>query len=91
MRNLIGAAAEIAALGYQEDADTDATLSKAEDLLFDIRASRGSREFVSIREVLDQYMEDTATAAGPLERGTAPIQTGFVDFDKLLGGCRGLI
>ncbi len=86
MRNLIGAAAEIAALGYQEDADTDATLSKAEDLLLDIRASRESRGFVSIREVLDQYMEDTATVAGPLERGRAPIQTGFVDFDKLLGG-----
>ena len=86
MRNLIGAATEIAALGYEEDADTDGTLSKAEDLLFGIRAGRETRGFVSIRTVLDKYMEDTATAATPLERGTAPIQTGFVDIDTLLGG-----
>ena len=86
MRNLIGAATEIAALGYEEDADTDGTLSKAEDLLFGIRAGRETRGFVSIRTVLDKYMEDTATVATPLERGTAPIQTGYVDIDTLLGG-----
>ena len=86
MRNLIGAATEIAALGYEEDANTDATLSKAEDLLLGIRAGRETRGFVSIREVLDKYMEDTATEAGPLERGTAPIQTGYIDIDTLLGG-----
>ena len=86
MRNLIGAATEIASLGYQEDADTDATLSRAEDILFGIRSSRDARGFVSIRQVLDQYMEDTAADASQLERGTAPIQTGFLDMDKLLGG-----
>ena len=62
------------------------TLTQAEDLLFRIRTGQEVRDFVAIREVLDQYMEDTATVAGPLDRGTAPIQTGFVDFDKLLGG-----
>ena len=86
MRNLIEAATDIATLGYQEDADTDGTLSKAEDLLFSVRAGRETRGFVSIRQVLDKYMEDTATIAGPLESGTAPIQTGYVDLDRLLGG-----
>lgn len=86
MRNLIGAATEIASLGYQEDADTDATLSRAEDILFGIRSSRDARGFVSIRQVLDQYMEDTAAEASLLERGTGPIQTGFLDMDNLLGG-----
>jgi replicative DNA helicase len=86
MRNLIGAATEIASLGYQEDVDTDATLSRAEDILFGIRSSRDTRGFVSIRQVLDQYMEDTAAETSQLERGTGPIQTGFLDMDKLLGG-----
>ena len=86
MRNLIGAATEIAALGYEQDADTDAILRRAEDLLFGIRTGREVRGFVSIREILDKYMEDTAVVAAPLERGTAPIQTGFADIDTLLGG-----
>ena len=86
MRNLIEVATDIATLGYQEDADTDGTLSKAEDLLFSVREGRETRGFVSIRQVLDKYMEDTATITGPLERGTAPIQTGYVDLDRLLGG-----
>ncbi|MCZ6614713.1 MAG: replicative DNA helicase, partial [Chloroflexi bacterium] len=86
MRNLIEAATDIAALGYQEDADTDGTLSKAEDLLFNLRAGRETRGFVSVRQVLDKYMEDTASITGPLERGTAPVQTGYVDLDRLLGG-----
>ena len=86
MRNLIEAATDIAALGYQEDADTDGTLSEAEDLLFKVRAGRETRGFVSIRQVLDKYLEDTASITGPLERGTAPIQTGYVDLDQLLGG-----
>ena len=86
MRNLIEAATDIAALGYQEDADTDGTLSKAEDLLFNIRAGRETRGFVSVRQVLDKYMEDTASITGLLERGSAPVQTGYVDLDRLLGG-----
>jgi len=86
MRNLIEAATDIAALGYQGDADTDNTLSKAEDLLFSVRDGRETRGFVSIRQVLDSYMEDMASVAGPLERSSAPIQTGYPDLDDLLGG-----
>ena len=31
-------------------------------------------------------MEESATMQGPLERGVAPIPTGFLDLDRLLGG-----
>ena len=34
MRNLISAATEIAALGYEQDSDVDAALGQAEELLF---------------------------------------------------------
>jgi replicative DNA helicase len=86
MRNLIGAATDIAALGYEQDADLDGTLRQAEDLLFRVRARRESRDFVPLRDVLDKYLEDTASIQNPLEQGLASIQTGFVDLDKLLGG-----
>jgi replicative DNA helicase len=42
------------------------------------------RDFVPIREVLDKYLEDSASI--PLERGVAPVPSGFLDLDRLLGG-----
>ena len=86
MRNLIRAATDIAALGYEQDADVDATLGQAENLLFRIRSHQGTRDFVQLREVLDQYMEDSAAIQTPLERGAGPVPTGFSDLDQLLGG-----
>ena len=86
MRNLIRAATDIAALGYEQDADVDATLSQAEDLLFRIRSRQGTRDFVQLREVLDQYLEDSAAIQTPAERGVGPVPTGFPDLDQLLGG-----
>jgi replicative DNA helicase len=86
MRNLISAATEIATLGYQDDADIDATLTSAEDLLYRVRSRRESRDFVQLREVLDNYMEASATAETSLEQGAGPIPTGFTDLDRILGG-----
>lgn len=86
MRNLIGAATQIAALGYEQDADVEAALRQAEDLLFRIRSRRQTRDFVPLREVLDQYLEDSAAFQTPTERGVGPIPTGFADMDQLLGG-----
>ena len=85
MRQLIAAAGDIAAIGYEGDADTESALSRAEDLLFGVRTGRGTRDFVHIREVLDQYMEETATLDVAQDRHLAPIPTGFSDLDKLLG------
>ena len=87
MRRLILAASNIADIGYEGAADVDAALSKAEEILFRVRSGPGDRDFLHIRDVLDKYMEDSATIqAGPLGQGMAFIPTGFVDLDKLLGG-----
>ena len=87
MRDLIRAAGEISSIGYEGGPDVEGALSRAEDILFRIRTGQGRRDFVHIREVLDQYLEDAAAAqAGPLERGTGPIPSGFTDLDQLLGG-----
>ena len=85
MRQLISAAGDIATIGYEADADVDGALGRAEDLLFHVRSGRGTRDFVHIREVLDGYMEGTASL--DLDRGLdlAPIPTGFSKLDELLG------
>ena len=86
MRRLIRTADEIAAIGYEGDADADSALSKAEDLLYRVRTTRTTRDFMHIREVLDQYMEDAASAQAGGDIHLSPISTGFPDLDKLLGG-----
>ena len=86
MRNLIRASTDIAALGYEQDADVDATLSQAEDLLFRIRSRGEARGFVELRHSLDQYMESSAAIQTPFARGAGPVPTGFVDLERLLGG-----
>ncbi|MSQ41246.1 MAG: replicative DNA helicase [Dehalococcoidia bacterium] len=87
MRGLIQAAGEIAAIGYEGRPDPEAALTDAEKILFRLHSAQGKGGFVPLREVLDQYLEDTANAqTTPLERRSAPILTGFADLDELLGG-----
>ena len=86
MRNLIHAATEIAALGYEQDPDVDTTLGQAEDLLFRIRSRGENRDFVPLRDVLDKYLEDTAIAQTTLDGKASAVPTGYVDLDKILGG-----
>ncbi len=74
-------------MGTRGGADVEAALVRAEDLLFRLRSGQGHRDFVPLREVLDQYLEDAAAAqTAPLELRSAPIPTGFTDLDQLLGG-----
>ena len=85
MRRLITAAGDIAAIGYSGDSDVEAALGKAEDLLFRVHRDRGTRDFVHLREILDTYMENTATVDLARDLHLAPVPTGFSDLDKLLG------
>ena len=85
MRQLIAAAGEIASIGYEGSTDTESTLRKAEELLFRVRTGRGTRDFIHLREVLDTYMEETASLDLMGDRRLVPIPTGFADLDKLLG------
>ena len=86
MRNLIEAAAQISAIGYDGPDDVESSLTRAEEVLFRVRTEQPTRDFVSIREVLDQYLEERAAVAEPLGRTGAPILTGFDSMDELLGG-----
>ena len=86
MRRLILAAGDIAALGYADSADTEAAMAQAEELLTRVRGTHVVRDFVSLHDVLDEYMEQMGTIGGVMDRATAPIPSGFPDLDRALGG-----
>lgn len=86
MRNLIGAAGQIARIGYEAGPDPDAALGKAEDILFQLRRGRITRDFVRLHEVLDKYMEEGGAGSRERPEHLQHIPTGFVALDELLGG-----
>ena len=86
MRRLIQTAGEIATIGYENSADVDSAMAQAEDLLFRIRTGQGVRDFVAIREVLDKYLEDSASISGGLDTGMAAVATSYPAIDQLLMG-----
>ncbi len=90
MRQMITAANKIAAIGYEAGPDVDSSLSKAEDVLFQLRRAQGPRDFIHIRQVLDSYFEETTPDMVTEERLDQPashyILTGFSGLDDLLGG-----
>ncbi len=85
MRQLIDVGGRIAGIGYDGAADSDEALTRAEDLLFRIRAGRGSGDFIHIRDVLDTYMEESAALHGPDVAHISPVPSGFMGIDNLLG------
>lgn len=85
MRRLINAAGQIAAIAYEAGPDVDAALSTAEDILFRLRYRLSTRDFVSIRQVLDQYFEESAPVRQKGEHIPHAL-TGFTALDDFLGG-----
>lgn len=86
MRRLIAAAGRIEALGYEASPDVEASLNKAEDILFQVRMKREPRDFVPIREALGQYFEEGGPSAAPKKGEIPHILTGFTALDDFLGG-----
>lgn len=84
MRRLIGAAAQIEAIGYDAGPDVEEALSRAENVLLKLRRGQRPRDFVPIRELLNRYFEEAEIR--PME-GDA-IYTGFRALDDTLGGLR---
>ena len=87
MRRLISAAIEIADIGYANDPDVDTALSAAEDTLFGIRQGSQNRDFVSLTESYEPFLEQASPLDqldGELDR--APIVTGYRRLDEILVG-----
>jgi len=86
MRRLIAAAGQISAIGYNAGPDVDESLSKAEDLLFQVRRGHDSREFSSIRDILSIYFDGSDTSVESTEKNEGHVLTGFSGIDSILGG-----
>jgi len=88
MRHLINAGSQIAAIGYEANPDVDASLSRAEDILFRLHRGQFTQDLVPIRQVLDKYFE---TAPSPATEEGYPesipyVLSGFTGLDEFLGG-----
>ena len=82
LRRLIVAGGDIAALGYQDASNPEDVLTQAEEILYGVTSAHAVRGFVSIREVLDDYLEESSN----VPQGDArPVSTGFTDLDNALG------
>jgi len=86
MRKLIMAGGRIAAIGYESGPDIDASLSQAEEALFQVRMRENSRDFVSIRDVLGKYFDQTGRTDDERTGGIPHVRTGYAGLDGLLGG-----
>ena len=83
-RQIIDASGEIAEIGLRGGSDADKALSRAENILFQVRTRRRSGDFLHVRDVLDDYMGSSAALA-PTSDGLSPVPTGFRHIDEQLG------
>jgi replicative DNA helicase len=85
LRNLIGAAGKIAAVGYEEANDAEAAIDRAEGILFEISQRRTVGGFESLATLLGQAydrLEYLHEHRGQL----LGIPSGLSQLDALLGG-----
>jgi len=87
MRRLINAAGQITTIGYEADTDVDASLNRAEEVLFRLRHGQSPRDLIHIRQVLDKYFETTTPVSEVAYAESLPyVRSGFNKLDEFLGG-----
>jgi replicative DNA helicase len=85
LRQLIGAAGQIAALAYEDTDDASEVVDRAEQILFSISQRHIARDLVPIRDVVSAYY-DRVDYLFQHKGETIGVPTGFRQLDKLLGG-----
>jgi len=86
MRRLIRAADYISDIGFKAEPDVDASLDKAEDILYRLRHGQRQRDFVHIRQILDSYLETPVHEPSDLKEKLPFVPTDFTGLDEILGG-----
>ena len=85
LRRIIAAGTQIVNIGYNELLDVDEALDGAQRAIHDVAQNRGTRDFVSIAEVLESYFDKLDFIQQ--HRGeVVGVPTGFQDLDQLTGG-----
>ena len=84
-RRLIDAGAKIVGIGYQSDVEAADALDAAERTLFDVSQKRQTKDFQSIKDVLDRFFDQLEFLHE--HRGeVVGVPSGFSDLDQLTGG-----
>jgi replicative DNA helicase len=86
-RRMIQASAQITQIAYEGGPDLEGALARAETLLMALRSGERLRDFIHIRQLLEDYLEE-AGADAPGSPAISHIRTGFMDLDTLLGGLK---
>ena len=86
MRRLIQAASRISELGYGGTDNVDTTIRKAEDALFAVRGTTPTKDFVPLRDIYDEYLQEQASTIDEGIFTNMPVMTGYPDLDETLGG-----
>ncbi len=85
LRDLLRVSDSISSLVYENSLDLDATLDKAQSLIFNVAQQRIKTSYVHIKEVLTKTFERIETLYDRKEHITG-IPTGFTELDRLTSG-----
>ena len=85
LRNLIGAAGRIAGIGYDDSADLDASIDRAEQALFAVSQKRVASGFAPLNSLLHSAY-DRLDYLHQHRGEISGIRTGFADLDTLTTG-----
>src|SRR4051812_18851139 len=85
LRRLIGAASEIAELGYEVPDDVEAAVDRAESLIFEVAQRRVTDTIAPLHDLLGKSLDRLEALYGRAE-GITGIPTGYLDLDEQLSG-----
>ena len=85
LRDLIESSQDIHSLGHDEQEDIDVVLDKAEQRIFSIAQKSMSKNFVSVKDSLEEAFERIEKLSKH-QGDTRGIPTGFPDLDNILAG-----
>lgn len=85
MRRLIGAGAQVTALGFDEQLETQEMIDQAQQLIYDVVQGGVKREAVKVGAILEEYFDRLAFLQE--HKGEIiGVPSGYVDLDKVTGG-----
>lgn len=85
LRQLIGAATQVAAMGYDDNEEVEMVLDKAEQLILEVANRKVGKEFTPIKTIILSAL-DKIEGLYNAKGGITGIPTGFKDLDKLISG-----
>jgi len=85
LRDLINAAQEISALGYEEDESIEVILDKSEKKIFNIAQRCLSQNLFSVKDLIPETLERIERVTKK-EKGLRGVTTGFYELDRILAG-----